>query len=61
MSMPKYPKGKFLEQIEIEERHRREGERIKEEEKRTNVEKRLKYGELVKKIFLPPKPTKRLE
>lgn len=32
---------------------------MREEERRNLVEKRLKYGELVKKIFLPPKPVKK--
>lgn len=61
MSLPRYPKGKFLEMYEQEQHTRKEEERLKEEERRANVEKRLKYGELVKKIFLPPKPPKKEE
>lgn len=50
-----------MEQIELEDRQKKEEEKIREDEKRANVEKRLKYGELVKKIFLPPKQTKKIE
>lgn len=37
LSVPRYPKGKFMEQIEHEERIKKDEEKLKEEERRNLV------------------------
>ena len=52
-SIPQYQKNRWLEIVEEQEQKRREEEKIKELQRKETLEKRKKYGELVKNIFIP--------
>lgn len=51
----KYQKNAWTEKLEEEEFKKREEEKLRELQRKAQLEKRLKYGQLVKNIFLPKK------
>ena len=51
--IPKYPKNMWIEQLEEQQLKKKEQEKIKETIKKIQLDKRRKYGELVKNIFIP--------
>lgn len=53
--IPRYHKNTWIERLEEEEFKKKEEEKLKELQRKAQLEKRLKYGELVKNIFLPKK------
>ncbi len=52
-SVPQYQKNMWLEQIEEQDQKRKEDEKLKELQRKETLDKRKKYGELVKNIFIP--------
>lgn len=52
-SVPHYQKNMWLELIEEQEQKRKEEEKLKELSRKETLEKRKRYGELVKNIFIP--------
>lgn len=54
----KYSRNVWIERIEEEEQRKKEEDRRNQERRKSQLEKRLKYGELVKNIFLPKRKEK---
>lgn len=51
----KYHRSQWTQQLEEEDFRRKEEMKVKELQRKNNLDKRNKYGELVKNIFLPKK------
>ena len=52
---PKYQRSQWTQQLEQEDFRRKEEMKVKQFQRKNNLDKRNKYGELVKNIFLPKK------